>query len=141
MIRIMHTAGVMNRAGQETFIMNIFRHIDRSRFQFEFFCELDGAGDYDEEILALGGKIHRMTQLQSKNPFKRRAFRKRNYVKFFSENSDIILHIHERFAPNVCLIASAAKKAGIQRIIVHSHSTSVPSRRWLHKLFKLRLNR
>ena len=55
---ILHLCSVMNRAGQETFIMNLFKNIDRSSTQFAFFCMENRKGDLDDEIEALGGKIY-----------------------------------------------------------------------------------
>lgn len=40
MIRILHVVTVMDRAGQETFIMNVYRQIDRNRVQFDFYVHL-----------------------------------------------------------------------------------------------------
>ena len=35
-IRVLHVIGIMNRGGAETMIMNLYRHIDRSKVQFDF---------------------------------------------------------------------------------------------------------
>ena len=34
MIKVLHYVGVMNRAGAETFIMNMFRSIDKKNYKF-----------------------------------------------------------------------------------------------------------
>lgn len=47
----------MDRAGAETMLMNIYRHVDRSKVQFDFMVFTDEEGDYDQEIKSLGGKI------------------------------------------------------------------------------------
>ena len=57
MIRVLHSVSYMHRAGVETFLMNYYRNIDRSRTQFDFMCNKKLAGDYDEEIRRLGGRI------------------------------------------------------------------------------------
>ena len=36
-LRILHVIAGMNRGGAETFVMNVFRTIDRNKFQFYFF--------------------------------------------------------------------------------------------------------
>ena len=38
MIRILHSVSNMDRAGIETMLMNYYRHIDRSKIQFDFLC-------------------------------------------------------------------------------------------------------
>ena len=52
-IRILHIINSMNMGGAETMIMNIYRHIDRSRFQFDFFLSTNEEGYYEKEILIL----------------------------------------------------------------------------------------
>lgn len=68
MKRIVHIIGKMDRAGAETMIMNLYRAIDRSKFQFDFLSFSNKRGDFDDEIERLGGRIYRITE---KNPFKR----------------------------------------------------------------------
>ena len=57
-LRILHVVVNMNRGGAETLIMNLYRNIDRSKVQFDFLTCKEGV--FDEEILNLGGKIHRI---------------------------------------------------------------------------------
>ena len=57
MIRVLHIVGKMDRAGAETMLMNLYRNIDRTQVQFDFITFTTQKGDYDDEILALGGKI------------------------------------------------------------------------------------
>lgn len=39
--KVLHIVGALNLGGAETMIMNIFRNIDRSRFQFDFYLSGD----------------------------------------------------------------------------------------------------
>src|SRR5690554_3846799 len=61
MIRVIHIVGRMDRAGAETMVMNLYREIDRSRFQFDFVYFTADRCDYDDEIESLGGRIHRIS--------------------------------------------------------------------------------
>ena len=45
MVRVLHIGRSMNRGGIETFIMNVYRTIDRSKIQFDFLLNM-GNGDY-----------------------------------------------------------------------------------------------
>ena len=58
MIKVLHYISIMNRAGQETFLMNMYRKIDREKIQFGFLCTVDEEGDYDAEIKELGVEIY-----------------------------------------------------------------------------------
>lgn len=62
--KVLHSvAGAMPAAGFETFIMNVFRSIDRERVEFHFLYTTDASSFYDEEIKSLGGIIHRIPGL------------------------------------------------------------------------------
>ena len=56
-IRILHVLGVMNRAGMETWLMHVVRHIDGARFHMDFLVHTNTPGAYDEEIKSLGSKV------------------------------------------------------------------------------------
>ena len=51
MIKVLHFVTVMDRAGQETFIMNVYRSADRTKYKFVFLCDTNRKGDYDDEII------------------------------------------------------------------------------------------
>ena len=57
MIRILHSVSNMDRAGIETMLMNFYRHMDRERVQFDFLANKPKPGDYDDEIIKMGGRI------------------------------------------------------------------------------------
>ena len=56
-IKVLQYTGAMNRGGAETLLMNLYRNIDRSRFEFHFITHTHEECDYDKEILKLGGKV------------------------------------------------------------------------------------
>lgn len=51
MIRILHSVSNMDRAGIETMLMNYYRHIDRSKIQFDFKNKNVLRSDMAKEIL------------------------------------------------------------------------------------------
>ena len=116
MQRILHIVGKMDRAGAETMIMNLYRHIDRTQIQFDFVTFTEDKGDYDDEILALGGRIFPIFANNSID----RMFKLTSFLK---QNSEYQI-IHAHMLLNNAFHLLAAKKAGIQHRISHSHSTS-----------------
>ena len=54
--RILHITEMLSAAGIESFIMNVYRNIDRSKIQFDFLVLRDQKEFYDDEIASLGGK-------------------------------------------------------------------------------------
>lgn len=112
--RVLHIVGRMDRAGAETMVMNLYREIDRTQFQFDFVYFTTVPCDYDEEIEALGGRIHR---IPAGNPF----------ARFFAlwrllrGGSWSIVHAHTLFSSGLYL--AAARLARIPHRVAHSHNT------------------
>ena len=57
----------MDAGGMETFVMNVYRTIDREQVQFDFLYHYDKACFFDDEITALGGRIYKLTVRQDNN--------------------------------------------------------------------------
>ena len=55
--RVAHVVGKMCGGGVEAVVMNYYRHIDRSRVQFDFLVDEDSALVPREEIGSLGGRV------------------------------------------------------------------------------------
>ena len=115
-IRVLHIVSYMGRGGLETMIMNYYRHIDRTKVQFDFLVHRDFTADYDNEILALGGRIYHVPTL---NPFSLSYFEALD--SFFSEHHYDIVHSHLD-----CMSAyplKIAEKYGVKTRIAHSHNS------------------
>lgn len=131
MIRVIHSVSNMDRAGIETMLMNYYRHMDRDRVQFDFIVNKSKPGDYDDEILSMGGRIFRSPGL---NPL-----HYPKYLRFVGDvlknNPDIrILHAHNEAMGLYAL--NGAKKAGLGVRIAHAHNTRiVRDYKWLLKIF------
>ena len=128
MIRVLHIVGKMDRAGAETMLINLYRNIDRTQVQFDFITFTLQKGDYDDEILALGGKIYPIIANNSID----RMLKLTNFLKQHSEYQ--IVHAHMLL--NNAFHLLAAKRAGIQHRISHSHNTSNSKSGLLAKLYE-----
>lgn len=116
-IRVLHVIGIMNRGGAETMIMNLYRHIDRSKVQFDFVENSSEPAIFDEEIISLGGRIYRCPHYNGKNHF--------TYVKwwneFFQAHSKEYPIVHGHLGSTAAIYLAIAKKYGVYTI-AHSHS-------------------
>lgn len=116
-IKILHIFNIMNRGGAETFIMNMYRKIDLDKYEFDFLCTSNLKGDYDDEIKKIGGKIYYFNSFNSKNFYKVI----KDTIKILQNKGPFdVVHIPMQFYSAVFCIA--AKKAGVKKIVVHSHS-------------------
>ena len=59
MKRVLIITNTMEAGGAETFLMKVYRTIDRNVLQFDFLVNRPGRVFYEDEILALGGKVYR----------------------------------------------------------------------------------
>lgn len=142
MIKILHYVGAMNRAGAETFIMNMFRALNKENYAFDFLCSSRKPGDYDEEIKTIGGVLYYI-DLSQKNGVVRHL---ENYKTIKKEckkyiNKYDVFHIHTYHAFDSYVVAKAAVDAGFKRVFVHSHSASVEFHKNLHAMFRPMLSR
>lgn len=117
MIRVLHVIGAMNRAGAETFIMNVYRNIDRSKIQFDFLVHTDKPCDYDDEIRSLGGQIYPVPRFNGINYF---AYR-RVVAHFFSTHPEHDI-VHGHIGSSASIYLREAKKYH-KFTIAHSHAT------------------
>lgn len=109
-----------NMGGIESFIINTYRHIDKSKIQMDFLVAHDREIiAYEDEIIAMGGKIHRVMYSESESLIKARTSLK----KFFKEHTDYdVMHIHANFPYAFPL--KYAKKSGVPIRILHSHNSN-----------------
>lgn len=117
-IRILHVVTYMGRGGLETMIMNYYRHIDRSKVQFDFLVHREFRADYDDEIEDLGGRIFRFPRLV---PWSQ-SYRKTLGLFFRTHPEYKIVHVHQDCLSSVIL--KVAKKCGVPVRIAHSHNSS-----------------
>lgn len=114
-IRVAQVVGKMNGGGVEAVVMNYYRHIDRSKVQFDFLVDEDSTRVPEEEITALGGRVFRIPPYQ--HPIRYR----RELIRLMREQQWLIVHSNINTLSVFPL--SAAKKIGVPVRIAHSHST------------------
>ncbi len=60
MKRLLCIISGMNTGGAETFLMKLYRTMDKSMYQMDFCLQDENKGYYEAEIVELGGKIYRI---------------------------------------------------------------------------------
>ncbi len=120
-IRVLQVIGVMNRGGAETMIMNLYRHIDREKVQFDFVENAGEKAAYDEEIRQLGGRIFRCPRFRGINL----ADYKKWWQRFFDEHAREYRIVHGHIGSTASFYLQEAKKHGLVAV-AHSHNTNGP---------------
>lgn len=119
-IRILHVLGNTNLGGAESRTMDLYRHIDRERVQFDFLVHTEQEGHFDKEILELGGHVYRVPRFRMYNFF---SYRKAVKV-FFRENHKFGA-VQGHMTSTAAIYLPIAKKAGVPVTIAHARSAGV----------------
>lgn len=108
-----------NPGGIEAFVMNYYRELADKGIQFDFVCMYDKIA-HEEEIRSLGGEIFYVPDV------------KKNYFGYVRKMKKILnpeaygaVHVNMLSAANITPLKLCAR-AGMKKIIVHSHNSSVP---------------
>lgn len=125
--------------GQETFIMNIYRNINRNDIQFDFVVHSQDKGYYDDEIEKLGGKIYRITPM-SKNLIRHMLDLKNVIVKNEYGYKYDTVHRHTCITA-VVIDLIVAKYCKVKNRIAHCHSDNISSNYFVNFIFKPFINK
>lgn len=126
-IRIAHIMGKWGCGGVESFVMNYYRNIDRSKVQFDFLIDEDSNYIPREEIEQMGGKVIIIP------PYQKIFKYIKTLIRVFKENDYKIVHSNLNTLSVFPLFS--AKLAGVPVRIAHSHSTS-NKKEWKKNLLK-----
>ena len=121
-IRVLHILHSMDRGGAENAIMNYYRAINRNEVQFDFLLTAEPKCAFEDEIIALGGQIHRVPAITVRHPFP--------YIKgirrFFREHHEYKI-IHSHTSSKSVIPLAIAKNCGVPVRIAHSHNSQSES--------------
>ena len=118
MKRLLCILNTMNMGGAETFLMKIYRVLDRSRYQMDFCISMAEKCDYEDEILSMGGKIFRIPS-KSKDS---KAFKQQLYAVVKDNSYADVLRITSNAAGFWDL--KIAKQAGALHTAARSSNAS-----------------
>jgi glycosyltransferase involved in cell wall biosynthesis len=114
-IRVLQCVYSMNRGGVETWLINVLRNIDRTRFQMDFVTFSGKEGAFDKEILELGS---RMFPCSPPSRLWRHARDFRAILQDYGPYD--VVHSHDQTWNGPILFI--AKRFGIPIRITHSHN-------------------
>lgn len=134
MKRILHIGMSGNLGGIEQFIYNIYQVIDKTKIQFDFLVFMEDRIAYEDEIVNLGGVIHRINCSRKKNPFR---FYRELDTFFQHQRQYSAVHVHVNTLSFIAPIKFAEKYNN--KIIFHSHSAY--RNKMNHTLFFHSINR
>lgn len=135
-IRVLCVFGSLDRGGAETMCMNLYRHIDRNKIQFDFVKHIDKKCSYEDEIISLGGKVYCAPRFKGWNLFPYLAW----WHKHFKQHPEHQI-VHGHYFSISGLYFMVAKRFG-RITVAHSHHTvMLPQHPFIEKLFIFLCNR
>ena len=108
----------MNTGGAETFLMKVYRRMDKSQYQMDFCVNVEAEGFYEKEIREMGGRIFRIPP-KSKDI---KAFKKGLYEIVKNEGYEYVLRITSNAAGFMDL--RIARAAGARVTVARSSNSS-----------------
>lgn len=116
--RLLCIVSNMDTGGAETFLMKMYRQLDRNRYQMDFVVSGDGRGYYEDEIEQLGGIVYRITR-KTKDFV---AFRRELAAAVRDDGYPCVLRIGSDALSAIDLWV--AKRAGARRLALRSSNAS-----------------
>lgn len=122
-MRILEAFGEpISNGGQESFVMNVVTHMDLSNKTVDlltpYYCDNE---HYKNQIESLGGKIFSFNKPFT--PGKSRFNICDALDDFFKKNKYDVVHVHSGSISIFGIYSYYAKKNGVKKVIVHSHSS------------------
>lgn len=94
-VRVLQWGMTDGLGGLETFMMNVYRHIDWSKVQFDFLLSHDASPlVFEDEIKELGGRIYRVMYSERESITKAHS----TLVQFYREHPEYrIVHVNANY--------------------------------------------
>ncbi len=122
--RILHILASLDSGGVANFVMNIYRRIDRDRYQFDFALTSGKPSLMDDEAKSLGARLFYFDPSMSLT---------NNLEHILKTESDIYgVHSHVFFYSGLML--KTAKKCGVELRVAHAHNAHTGEKRSLPRL-------
>ena len=132
MKRLLCIVGSMNAGGAETFLMKIYRIIDKTKYQMDFAVGMSERGVYEDEIERLGGKVYRIV------PKSQGIIKNYNSIRELvnRENYKYVMRISQHSLSALELLAAKQGGASVRAFRSSNSNTTTGSRKdlLLHRL-------
>lgn len=116
-IRVLQIIGNVCGGGVEAVVMNYYRHIDRTKVQFDFVIDGYEKSLLDDEIESLGGRVYKVERY-NKNVLRQIC----QIYRIVKDNKYEIVHSHMNTLAVFSLFAAWLGGARVR--IVHNHTTT-----------------
>ena len=118
-----------NQGGMESYIMEIYRHLDRTKIQFDFLNFHTFQIAYANEIATLGGKIYyvpmKSVDVNGHYQALDEVFTNTQYAGVYYQCNNKLVSLD---------VFQYAKKHGVPKCVIHSHNSTQMDKPLLHRI-------
>ena len=117
-IKVLQFTIAATKGGRTQYILNVWNHIDKTKFVFDFITFSEHL-DFEEEIIQSGGRVFYISVHPEED--------KEKFIKEFCtvlDNRYDVIEIHTSYWVST-IVEQLAIKARIPKIIIHSHSAGI----------------
>jgi glycosyltransferase involved in cell wall biosynthesis len=119
-IKVLQSVSSLGIGGNELFVMNLFRNVDKTKFQVDFVV-YDERLDFENEVKTAGSKVF-LCKITKGNKIVA-LFKEMTYVyKLLKENQYDVIHCNGCSFVNILRAVLPAKLVGNIKVISHAHS-------------------
>ena len=123
-IRILQSLDSLKIGGNEVFVMNFFRHIDKKKFQIDFIIYDDSEMEFYDEIITAGSTVY-VCKSNNHNRYLDILVKIIKVRKILIKNKYDIIHCHGCSFMGIFRGAIAGHFVGNVKIISHSHNSGI----------------
>ena len=122
-IRILEAFGEpIADGGQEAFVFGVMNKMDMTGMRIDCLTAYDCRSEYYQSLVEKkGGLVYSLNLLFS--PGKSREIIREPFRQFLKEHHYDVVHIHSGSISVLAIMATEADKAGVKKVIVHSHAS------------------
>lgn len=125
-IKVLISVGSLGIGGNEQFCMNLYRHINRDKFDVDFVVFDDQRLDHYQEVISSGSKVYFCNSHNSLNKFLNAIEEGRKVKKILDENHYDIIHCNSCSFFGILRSAIPGKLTKGTKVIGHAHNPGMP---------------
>lgn len=135
-MRVLHISLDTVMGGIESFLLNVYKLMDRKKVQFDFIEYGEEERGFDYKFKELGSKIYKIPD-RKKHPILAR----KELELILKKEKYSVVHLHKNSLSEIGAL-EVCKKVGVPTIILHSHNSSRDNKLlvFLHKFNKARID-
>ncbi len=125
MIRVLQVIGTLGLGGAESRVMDIYRHTDREKIQFDFLTTEGSPDHYEAEVESLGGRVYHLPAFRVVNYLEYKRACDRFFEEHVHNGVSEYAAVHGHMTSTASIYLKSAARHGVPLRIGHARSAGV----------------